>query len=159
MTFHRWTHVRTPSSAWRAIVPPVLALAILSATACDDVEVAASLGAPRGGTIASSGQTASALIGRWFHVDGSTDNGYTTETTWTFEAGGSARRTVVTRTVLGEVVATSDTHAGWNAAAGVVLIDLGGPSFRTLRVPFSITYGVEGTVLHLDGVRYLRVDS
>jgi len=41
----------------------------------------------------------------------------------------------------------------------VLLIDLGAPSFRVLRVPFSITYGVEGTVLHLDGLRYLRVDS
>jgi len=158
MTLHRTTHASARRASRRALVPAALALAILSATACDDVDIAASLGAP-GGTIAIGGQTASALIGRWLHVEGSTANAYTTETTWTFDAGGSARRTIVTRTVLGEVVAVSETRAGWHAGAGVVVIDLGTPSFRILRVPYSISYGVEGTVLNLDGVRYLRVDS
>jgi hypothetical protein len=158
MTLHRTTHANPRRQPRRALVPAALALALLSAPACDDVDIAASLGAP-GGTIAIGGQTASAVIGRWLHVEGAAADGYTTETTWTFDAGGSARRTIVTRTVLGEVVAVSETLATWSAGAGVLLIDLGAPSFRVLRVPFSITYGVEGTVLHLDGLRYLRVDS
>ena len=159
MTFHRTTHVSASRQARRALVPVVLALTTFAPLGCDDVTVAASLGAPRDGAIGLSGQTASAVIGSWIHVEGSASDGYTTETTWTFDEGGSAQRRVVTRTVLGEVVAVSETLAGWNAGAGVLIIDLGAPSFRILRVPFSITYGVEGTVLHLDGVRYLRVDS
>jgi hypothetical protein len=158
MTPHRMTHVGLSHPARRALVPAVLALAALSVTACDKEVLSASFGAPAGGTTVS-GQTASALIGRWIHVEGSAADGYTTETTWAFDAGGAARRTVVTRTVLGEVVAVSETQAEWSAGAGVLLINLGAPSFRLLRVPFSISYGVEGTVLDLDGVRYLRVNS
>ena len=156
MTPDRSIPVSLLRPARRALGPALLALAVLSAGACDKDALSASFGAPAGGTTVS-GQTASALIGRWIHVEGSASDGYTTETTWAFDAGGTARRTVVTRTVLGEVVATGETQAEWNAGAGVLLINFGAPSFQFLRLPFSITYGVEGTVLNLNGVRYLRI--
>jgi len=138
----------------RAVVPAALALAALS---CDDFEVAASLGTSNG-AIGVGGQTASALIGRWLHADGGAVGGYTTETSWLFEEGGVATRTIVTRTALGEVVGVSETRVGWRAGVGVLLLDLGPPSFGVLRVPYSISYGVNGTVLLLDGISYLRLD-
>jgi len=143
----------------RAVCGPtllVVALA-LSAVGCDRVDVAASLGP--GGFAGGLGQTADAVVGRWIRTAGvptAGGAGYLTETAWEFRADGTATRTVITRTAFGQAVAVDRTRAAWRAGAGVLLLDLGPPSYRRLRVPFAVEYDVSGTVLYLDGEPYVR---
>jgi len=138
----------------------VIALA-LGAVGCERVTVAASLGP--GGFAGGRGQTADALVGRWIRTAGVPTaggdgylTGYLTETAWEFRADGTATRTVITRTAFGQAVALDRTRAAWRAGAGVLLLDLGPPSYRLLRVPFAIEYDIGGTLLYLDGEPYVR---
>ena len=117
------------------------------------------------GTTATStqrgGQGETALIGRWLRA-GSPNAGnagavYLT-TAWEFRADGTATRTITTRTLQGQTLAVSETLVSWRLGGGTLLLDLGAPSERTLRVPYVIDYAVGGTTLTLDGIVLLRVD-
>lgn len=78
---------------------------------------------------------------------------HSTETTWTFEAGGTASRTSVTTNVAAGVSDTSLTLARWRIEGTNVIIDFTAPS------PGSITLSVsvQGTTLFLAGQEYQRV--
>ena len=75
------------------------------------------------------------------------------ETTWTFEAGGSASRTSVTANVTAGISDTSVTLARWRIEGTNVIIDFTAPSPGTITLSFR----VEGTTLFLAGQEYLRV--
>ena len=60
------------------------------------------------------------------------------------------------RTAQGQVIETTQSRLGWRAGRGLLTLEFGPPTLRTLRVPYSIAYGVEGTVLYIQGVPYLR---
>ncbi len=129
-------------------------LALLAA-GCESVEIAGSLGT--GGV--TRGQSESFLVGRWFSVDnGPGFGGTVTQTTWEFRADGTALRTITVRTREGQVIETSQSELGWRAGRGVLTLAFGQPTLHTLSVPYSIEYGVRATVLHLQGVAYLRAD-
>ena len=138
----------------RMLLTASLPLALVVA-GCERVDFAASLG-PSGGIVA--GQGASSLVGRWFRVEsGSGFGGTTTETSWEFAADGTAIRTITVRTPQGQVVETTKSQLGWSAGRGLLTLAFGPPTLHTLRVPYSISYGVDGTVLFIQGVPYLRV--
>jgi hypothetical protein len=125
----------------------------LVAAGCERVDFAASLGP--GGIVA--GQSASSLVGRWFRVEsGSGFGGTTTETSWEFAANGTAIRTITVRTPQGQTLETTKSQLGWSAGRGLLTLAFGPPTLHRLRVPYSISYGVDATVLFIQGVPYLR---
>jgi hypothetical protein len=139
----------------RALLGVAVAAAVLSTAACGDANWAASFG-PGGVQIGVSTQPGNAVLGRWFRVDGAPGT-TSSETTWDFRSDGTASRTIVTRTANGDAIATGVQTFRWSAGAGVIVLDFGPPSFQVQRVPFSIDYGVNATVLTLDGVQYNRL--
>lgn len=133
-----------------------VALALLLAACSGDV--AASLGP--GGTFNGNAfaLTPDALIGQWTNITNDVRNvGLVTQTTWTFQSGGAATRTITTLTSLGSVLSTTSVQAKWTLGVGVLLLDFGAPSFIILRVPYTIQFGVQSTTLFLDGVPYQRI--
>ena len=137
---------------------PLLLTASLAlvAAACESVEIAGSLGT--GGL--ARGQSASFLVGKWFRVETEpTIGGTVTQTSWEFRIDGTAVRTVTVRTAQGQVLETTQSELGWRAGRGVLTLRFGQPILHTLSVPYSIEYGVQGTVLFLQGLPYLRVDQ
>ena len=137
---------------------PLLLTASLAlvAAACESVEIAGSLGTAG----VTRGQSASFLIGRWFRVEtASAIGGTVTQTSWEFRADNTAIRTVTVRTAEGQVIETTQSELGWRAGRGVLTLQFGQPVLHTLSVPYSIDYGVQGTVLYLQGLAYLRVDQ
>lgn len=128
----------------------------LAVAGCESVEIAGSLGT--GGL--TRGQNASFLIGRWFRVEGAAGFGGTvTHTSWEFRVDGTAIRTVTVRTPEGQVIESATSQLGWRAGRGVLTLSFDQPTPRALSVPYAIDYGVQGTVLYLQGVPYLRVDE
>ena len=128
----------------------------LAAAGCESVEIAGSLGT--GGL--TRGQSASFLVGRWFRVEsGAGFGGTITQTSWEFRVDGTAIRTLTVRSPEGDVLESSQSQLGWRAGRGVLTLEFGPPTLRALSVPYSIEYGVQGTVLYLQGVPYLRVDQ
>ena len=131
----------------------LIASLALVAAGCERVDIAGSLGTGR----VTAGQGTGSLIGRWFRVEGATGFGGTvTQTTWEFASDGTALRTITVRTAQGQVIETTQSRLGWRAGRGLLTLDFGPPTRRTLQVPYSIAYGVEGTVLYIQGVPYLR---
>jgi hypothetical protein len=141
---------------WRALVPAALTLFVL---ACSS-DFAASLGPGFGGTGTLLGLTPDALIGRWSHVETNdgVDGGVVSQTTWQFDSGGAATRTITRFTVFGTPLSTSTTQARWSLSVGFLLLDFNEPVRRIVRVPISITFGVQATTLFLDGVPFQRTD-
>jgi len=78
---------------------------------------------------------------------------HSTETTWTFVAGGSATRTSVTTNVAAGISDTSVTVARWRVEGTNVIIDFTSPSPGTTTLSVS----VQGTTLFLAGQEYQRV--
>ena len=128
----------------------------LATLGCESVEIAGSLGT--GGL--TRGQNASFLVGRWFRVESEAGFGGTvTHTSWEFRVDGTAVRTVNVRSPEGDVLESSQSQLGWRAGRGVLTLTFDSPVPRALSVPYAIEYGVQGTVLYLQGVPYLRVDQ
>ena len=128
----------------------------LAAAGCESVEIAGSLGT--GGL--ARGQNAAFLVGRWFRVEnGAGFGGTVTQTAWEFRVDGTAIRTLTVRTPEGQVLESTQSRLGWRAGRGVLTLTFEEPLLRSLSVPYSIDYGVQGTVLYLQGVPYLRVDE
>ena len=78
---------------------------------------------------------------------------HSTETTWTFEAGGTASRTSVTTNVAAGISDTSLTLARWRIEGTTVIIDFTAPSPGTI----TLSVIVQGTTLFLAGQEYQRV--
>jgi hypothetical protein len=78
---------------------------------------------------------------------------HTSETTWNFESGGRALRTVVATNVTLGVADTLVSFARWRVSGTTLIIDFTAPS------PGSITleYRLQGTTLFLAGQEYERV--
>ena len=139
----------------------LLTAAAWLALGCERVDFSASLG-PRGiRADGLTGQTARALVGRWFSTASAPSGAgadYTVETTWEFASDGTATRTVSVRTPVGQLIETGRTRAEWRAGAGALTLIFGPPSpLQILTVPYAIDYTIEGTILYLDGVAFLRV--
>lgn len=137
--------------------PLLLAASIaLVAAGCESVEIAGSLG-PGGVT---RGQSQSFLIGRWFSVESAAGFGGTvTQTSWEFRVDGTALRTITVRTSQGQVLESTTSELGWRAGRGVLTLQFGQPTLHSISVPYSIDFGVNGTVLYLQGVAYLRAEN
>ena len=78
---------------------------------------------------------------------------HSSETTWEFERGGSATRTVVTTNVTLGAADTIVTTATWRVEGTSVIIDFTAPSPGTITLEFR----VQDTTLFLAGQEYERV--
>lgn len=98
----------------------------------------------------------SSLVGTWrntfFFVDpvGASN---ATQTTWQFNADGTAVRSTVTQNFTLGVSDTTFVTARWRATANVVIIDFLSPSPGTIE----LLYSIQGNQLILAGQTYLRV--
>ena len=135
----------------------IVLLAILAA--CDSGR----LTAPRGrsttgttGTIGGGSAAAAALVGTWRRVlyffadDGSASSN---ETTWRFNADGTASRLTVTRNVTAGVFDAQTVDARWEALTQSVRITYLPPSSGT----FEFAYRITNDTLYLASQGYGRV--
>ena len=134
---------------WSALLLVVLA-------ACDSGRLAAPRGSTNGtaGTAGTSG--AASLIGTWRRIiyflaaDGSASS---TETTWRFNANGTASRLSVTRNFTAGLADAQTLDARWEALTQSVRITYLPPSSGT----FEFTYRVSRDTLYLASQAYARV--
>jgi hypothetical protein len=78
---------------------------------------------------------------------------HSSETTWTFDAGGTARRTVVATNITLGAADTLLTEARWRIDGNRLIIDFTAPSPGTI----TLDVRVQGTTLFLAGQEYQRV--
>jgi hypothetical protein len=78
---------------------------------------------------------------------------HSSETTWTFETGGLAERTIVTTNVTLGASDTSVTEARWRLDGTNVVIDFTAPSPGTI----TLEVRAQGASLFLAGQEYLKV--
>jgi len=135
-----------------------LSLLLFLATACDSGR----LGAPVGGTLGpgatgTSGQSASSsLVGTWRRIlyfladDGSASS---SETTWRFNADGTASRLSVTRNYTAGLADAQTVDAKWQALTQTVRITYLPPSSGT----FEFSYRVTRDTLYLASQAYARI--
>ena len=135
----------------------VLSAATLTSTGCD-VGPVQPVGTRRTtGTLTGSGGTNTTTIeGTWRRTLVFFDDFgfmHSSETTWTFETGGAAQRTIVTTNVTLGAADTTLTQARWRLDGSNVVIEFSTPS------PGNITLEVrvQGTSLFLAGQEYQRV--
>jgi len=135
-----------------------LSAAILTATACD-VGPVEPVGKNRTtGTLTGTGggSTAITIEGTWRRTLVFFDEFgflHSSETTWTFETGGAAQRTIVTTNVTLGAADTTLTQARWRLDGSNVVIEFTSPSPGTI----TLDVRVQGTSLFLAGQEYLRV--
>jgi ABC-type glycerol-3-phosphate transport system substrate-binding protein len=105
---------------------------------------------------ASGPGVSTSLVGTWrntfFFIDpvGASN---ASQTTWQFNADGTAVRTTVTQNFTLGVSDTTFVTARWRATANVVIIDFLSPTPGTIE----LLYSVQGNQLILAGQTYLRV--
>lgn len=138
----------------------LFSVATLSATACDYGPVypagfrrqAGTIGGGTGGGTSSS----PAIVGAWQRTLVFFDDFgfmHSSETTWTFETGGLAERSVVTTNVTLGVADTTITEARWRLDGTNLIIDFTAPTPGTI----TLEVRVQGTSLFLAGQEYLRI--
>ena len=142
----------------RTRVTLVLTAVLLTAAACDTGPFEPVGRRPIGGLQGGGGPTTTTTIeGTWRRTLVFFDDFgflHSSETTWTFETGGLAERTVVTANVTLGAADTSLTEARWRVDGSNVIIDFTAPSPGTI----SLEVRVQGTTLFLAGQEYLRVN-
>lgn len=79
---------------------------------------------------------------------------HSSETTWTFEPGGLAVRSIVTTNVTLGASDTSLTQALWRVEGTNLIIDFSGPTSGTI----TLDVRVQGSTLLLAGQEYQRID-
>lgn len=131
--------------------------AALTATACDGGPVEP-VGRRQVGIPGGSGPstTTTTIEGTWRRTLVFFDDFgflHSSETTWTFNAGGLAERTVVTTNVTLGASDTSLTQARWRVVGSNVVIEFTAPNPGTI----TLTIRVQGTTLFLAGQEYQRV--
>ena len=133
-------------------------LTLLTVVACDSGR----LGAPVGGTLGTGGTgsagstTSSGLVGTWRRIlyfladDGSASS---SETTWRFNADGTASRVSVTRNYTAGLADAQTVDARWEALTQSVRITYLPPSTGT----FEFSYRVTRDTLYLASQAYGRI--
>ncbi len=139
------------------LVALLISVATLAATACDYGPVYPA-GFRRSGTLEGGGGTAAnqAVVGSWQRIIVFFDDFgfmHSSETTWTFETGGLAERSIVTRNVTLGAADTAVTEARWRLDGTNLIIDFTSPSPGTI----TLEARVQGTSLFLAGQEYLRI--
>jgi hypothetical protein len=134
----------------------VLSAVALTATACD-VGPVEPVGRRQAGTLQGGGPAATTTIeGTWQRTLVFFDDFgflHSSETTWTFETGGLAQRTIVTTNVTLGAADTSLTQARWRIDGSNVVIEFTAPTPGTI----TLEVRVQGTTLFLAGQEYQRV--
>ena len=138
----------------------LFSVATLAATACDygpvyPVGFRRQPGTLEGGTGGSTSSN-SAIVGSWERTLVFFDDFgfmHSSETTWTFETSGLARRTIVTTNVTLGASDTAITEARWRLDGTNLIIDFTAPSPGTI----TLEARVQGTSLFLAGQEYLRI--
>ena len=136
----------------------LLSAIVLTATACDTGPFEPVGRRPIGRLEGGGGATTTTTIeGTWRRTLVFFDDFgflHSSETTWTFETGGLAERTVVTSNVTLGAADTSLTQARWRVEGANVVIEFTAPSPGTI----SLEVRVQGTTLFLAGQEYQRVN-
>lgn len=133
----------------------VLAAATLAWTACDSGPVEP-VGRRPTGILQGGGANAITIEGTWRRTLVFFDDFgflHSSETTWTFAAGGSAERTIVTTNITLEESDTTVTTGRWRLDGSNVVIEFEPPGTGTI----TLEVRVQGTSLFLAGQEYLRV--
>lgn len=110
-----------------------------------------------GGTGAS--QAGSPLVGRWWRLFTFASQGAarTSETFWTFNADGSARRTLITTNVTDGVADVVAYTARWRQIGTEVEVTYLSPVQGTVRFLWAIERGGGADVLYLDDTWFQRL--
>jgi hypothetical protein len=131
-------------------------LFLVALAACDSGRIGAPFG-PRNGTAGTTGTgSATNLVGTWRRIiffladDGSASS---SETTWRFNANGTATRVSVTRNFTAGLADAQSVDARWEALTQTVRITYLAPSSGT----FEFSYRVSGDTLYLASQGYARV--
>jgi len=136
----------------RRLIP----LMLLAVTACDSGRLGAPQGTLGGGTGTTGTSIASGLVGTWRRIlyfleaDGSAAS---SETTWRFNADGSANRITVTRNYTAGLADAQTVDARWEALTQTVRITYLPPSSGT----FEFSYRVSRDTLYLASQGYVRI--
>lgn len=134
----------------------LVSVAALSVTACD-YGPTYPVGFRRQGGLEGGGGTATpAIVGSWQRTIVFFDDFgfmHSSETTWTFETGGLAERSIVTMNVTLGVSDTAVTEARWRLDGTNLIIDFTAPTPGTI----TLEARVQGTSLFLAGQEYLRI--
>lgn len=142
----------------RTRVALILSAVMLAAAACDTGPFEPVGRRPIGRLEGGGGATTTTTIeGTWRRTLVFFDDFgflHSSETTWTFEPGGLAERTVVTSNITLGAADTSLTQARWRVDGANVVIDFTAPSPGTI----SLEVRVQGTTLFLAGQEYQRVN-
>ena len=135
----------------------LLSAMLLTTTACDTGPFEPVGRRPIGGLQGGGGATTTTTIeGTWRRTLVFFDDFgflHSSETTWTFNTGGLAERTVVTTNVTLAASDTSLTTARWRVDGTNVIIEFTAPSPGTI----ALEVRVQGTTLFLAGQEYQRV--
>jgi hypothetical protein len=137
----------------------VLSTATLTLTACEGAPVEP-VGRRNPGVLlggGGGGGSAVTIEGTWQRTLVFFDDfGFlqSSETTWTFETGGTALRTIVATNVTLGAADTLVTQARWRLEGSNVVIDFTAPSSGTI----TLDVRVQGTTLFLAGQEYQRVN-
>ena len=133
-------------------------LMLVALTACDSGRLGAPLGSggTAGGVAGSGGSIAAGVVGTWRRIlyfladDGSASS---SETTWRFNADGTASRLSVTRNFTAGLADAQTVDARWEALTQAVRITYLPPSSGT----FEFSYRVSHDTLYLASPGYVRV--
>ena len=143
------------------LIALLFSVSALTATACDYGPVYPAGFRRQTGTIGGSGgggtAASPAIIGTWQRTIVFFDDFgfmHSSETTWTFETGGLASRSVVATNVTLGASDTVVTEARWRLDGTNLIIDFTAPSPGTI----TLEARVQGSSLFLAGQEYLRVD-
>ena len=133
-----------------------LSLLLLVAAACDGGRLGAPAGGVLGGTGTTGANASSGLVGTWRRIlyflaeDGSASS---SETTWRFNADGTASRLSVTRNYTAGLADAQTVDARWEALTQTVRITYLSPSSGT----FEFSYRVNRDTLYLASQAYARI--
>jgi hypothetical protein len=138
------------------LVIVLLTATVVTATACDVGPVEPPGRRPIGLVSGGGGPLATTTIeGTWQRTLVFFDEFgflHTSETTWTFQTGGGAQRSVVTANVTLGAADTLLSLARWRVSGTTVIIDFTTPSPGSITLEFR----VQGTTLFLAGQEYQR---
>ena len=141
------------------LVALLLSVATLAATACDYGPTYPVGFRRKEGTLAGGGggtNASPAIVGSWQRIIVFFDDFgfmHSSATTWTFETGGLAERSIVTTNVTLGAADTAVTEARWRLDGTNLTIDFTSPSPGTV----TLEARVQGTSLFLAGQEYLKI--
>jgi hypothetical protein len=131
-------------------------LLLLAIAACDSGRLGAPLGTFGGATGTAGAAAASGLVGTWrrilYFLDAS-GSASSSETTWRFNADGTANRLSVTRNYTAGLADSQTVDARWEALTQSVRITYLPPSSGTFEFP----YRISRDTLYLASQGYVRV--